>query len=117
MVKPIENTAEKNETKQYPAWDELDYYDNEIVPLLKELSEKCDARKIPHLFHVMFSDNAEKKGVGTVMHRHDRENTFDIFLATQVAENKAIAIPRELGVTILGETLLGSILGKAKKED
>ncbi len=112
MVKPAETTVEKNETKQSQAWDELEYYDKEIVPLLKELSEKCDSRKIPHLFHVMFSDNAEKKGVGTVMHRHDRGNTFDIFLATQVAEGKAIAIPKEIGAG-----LLGSILGKDKKED
>lgn len=116
MVKPAENTAENNETKQFQAWNEEEYYNTEIIPLLKELSEKCKARNLPHLFHVMFSDDAEKKGVGINMHRHGRENTFDIFLAMKVAEGEAVAIPRG-AVSAIGAGLLGSLLGNAKKED
>lgn len=111
MVKPAENTAANNETKQFPAWNEEEYYDKEIVPLLKELIEKLDARRIPHLLHVMFSDDGKKKSVGTIMHRHDRENTFDIFVSMQVAEGKAIAISKELGAGLLGAILV------SKKED
>ena len=57
------------------AWSEEEFYDNEIVPLMKELYEKCSSRNIPCLIHIICADDGKKMTAGTCVNTCKRDNT------------------------------------------
>lgn len=50
---------------EFDIWDEEQFYEENIVPKIKEIVELCVSRKIPFLFHVHYSHDGENTGVGT----------------------------------------------------
>lgn len=65
----MENENKENKQQgqemEFDTWDETQFYEENIVPKLKEIAELCDQRKIPLLFHIHYSQNEENSGVGT----------------------------------------------------
>lgn len=59
-------------------WNEEQFYEENIVPKLKEIMELCDSRKIPYLLHVHYRDNPECCGVGLLFNANEKKSQHNL---------------------------------------
>lgn len=69
-------------------WDEQKYYEDVIIPKLKELVELCETRKIPHLFALIFSNDEEKSGACHIFNGHERSGIDRLGCASAVFDGE-----------------------------
>lgn len=63
-----EQEQQKQQEQQFNSWDEKQFYTEQILPRLKEVSELLDSRNIPHLIHIVYSEDKESIGCGNIAH-------------------------------------------------
>ncbi len=94
-------------------WTEEEYYDREIVPLMKELAAKCEARKLPHLISINYSITEQGVGAGTILHLCDRLDTGSVMaIAGNIASGKLS--PDQLLRMLLLDSVADKIVGGGK---
>lgn len=65
----------KKQEMTVDTWNEEQFYEENIIPKIKEISELCKSRKIPCLLHVHYSHDAEgQTGIGTHAACYGRES-------------------------------------------
>ena len=103
----ISNIDKQDAAPREQNWTEEEYYDREILPLMKELAAKCKARKLPHLISINYSMTEQGAGAGTILHLCARLDTGS---AMAIAGNIASG---NLGPDqLLRMLLLDSVAGK-----
>lgn len=65
MENENKENKEQGQEMEFDTWNEMQFYDENIVPKIREIAELCNQRKIPYLFHVHYSHDEKDTGVGT----------------------------------------------------
>eukprot|EP00831_Metopus_contortus_P035668 TRINITY_DN28394_c0_g1_i1.p1 TRINITY_DN28394_c0_g1~~TRINITY_DN28394_c0_g1_i1.p1 ORF type:complete len:120 (-),score=27.93 TRINITY_DN28394_c0_g1_i1:57-416(-) len=72
-----------NAINQKPGtWTEEEFYDKEIIPLIRELVEKCQSRKIPFFMHIVYADDEKKVTAGSFLNTCGRKGEHIKKMAT-----------------------------------
>lgn len=54
-------------------FDELEYYNSEIVPIMEALQKACKAKGLPYVCSVLYKQNTETSGLGVFMENNKRQ--------------------------------------------
>ena len=101
-------------------WNETEYYKKEVIPLLNELVEKLEARKMPHVLSINYSSDSEGIGAGIVSNVFSDERGKTVHAANMIScasvlsgEDKFLIIPK---LMIGSLSLLSSLLGNLSND-
>lgn len=53
-------------------FDETEYYNSEIIPIMEALQKACKAKNLPYVCSVVYRQNEEKTGLGVFMENNTR---------------------------------------------
>ena len=67
--------AEAEDTKQQ-YFDKQEAYSQEVVPLMKQLSEVCEKHGLPHMVWIIFQNSKGRSGQGLIYQNHRDGDDF-----------------------------------------
>lgn len=54
-------------------FNEVEYYNSEIVPLMEALQKACKAKGLPYVCSVVYKQDEERSGLGVFMENNTRQ--------------------------------------------